>query len=157
VAGEDLDRIEKSLDDESEEDARLRQQHGSAWNRPSSAALNSALREKAAGYRRVQKSHLICQMDIWQICQLETSCSAVCNSLSSAALNSALRERPPATGAHSLLSAALSKATSCRWRRHGRYFSKVYIVCMNAGLLHGDGLGSCSPAVCHGKIAFLSS
>lgn len=51
VAAEDLDRIERQLDDESEEDARLRQQHGSAWNRPSSAALNSALREKAAGYR----------------------------------------------------------------------------------------------------------
>ena len=51
MAAEDLDRIERQLDDESEEDARLRQQHGSAWNRPSSAALNSALREKAAGYR----------------------------------------------------------------------------------------------------------
>lgn len=51
VAGEDLSRIEGQLDEESEEDARLRQRHGAAWNRPSSAALNSALREKAAGYR----------------------------------------------------------------------------------------------------------
>jgi len=86
VAGEDLDRIEKSLDDESEEDARLRQQHGSAWNRPSSAALNSALREKAAGYRRVQKSHLICQMDIpssvsWKL--RAAPCATACRPLPS--------------------------------------------------------------------------
>lgn len=51
MAAEDLDRIDRQLDEESEEDARLRQQHGATWNRPSSAALNSALREKAAGYR----------------------------------------------------------------------------------------------------------
>ena len=42
--------METSLDKESAEDAELRDKYGSRWNRPASAALNSSMREKIAGY-----------------------------------------------------------------------------------------------------------
>ncbi len=51
VAGEDLARVEGELTREAREDAELRQQHGRAWARPASAALNSTLLEKVAGAR----------------------------------------------------------------------------------------------------------
>ena len=52
VAAEELDTAEGQLNAEADEDAGLRSQHGGAWNRPASAALNSSLREKVASYRR---------------------------------------------------------------------------------------------------------
>ena len=42
--------MESNLDKESSEDAELRDKYGSRWNRPASAALNSSMREKIAGY-----------------------------------------------------------------------------------------------------------
>ena len=42
--------MESTLDKESAEDAELRDKYGSRWNRPASAALNSSMREKIAGY-----------------------------------------------------------------------------------------------------------
>lgn len=50
VAIEELKKVETSLDKESSEDAELRDKYGSRWNRPASAALNSSMREKIAGY-----------------------------------------------------------------------------------------------------------
>lgn len=50
VAIEELKKVETSLDKESSEDAELRDMYGSRWNRPASAALNSSMREKIAGY-----------------------------------------------------------------------------------------------------------
>jgi len=54
VATEELDMAEGQLNAEADEDAGLRSQHGSAWNRPASAALNSSLREKVASYRHAR-------------------------------------------------------------------------------------------------------
>ena len=51
MATEELDKAEGQLNEEADEDAGLRAQHGAAWNRPASAALNSSLREKVASYR----------------------------------------------------------------------------------------------------------
>ncbi len=51
MATEELDKAEGQLNEEADEDAGLRSQHGAAWNRPASAALNSSLREKVASYR----------------------------------------------------------------------------------------------------------
>ena len=51
MATEELDTAEGQLNAEADEDAGLRSQHGAAWNRPTSAALNSSLREKVASYR----------------------------------------------------------------------------------------------------------
>lgn len=51
VAIEELKKVESSLDKESSEDAELRDKYGSRWNRPASAALNSSMREKIAGYQ----------------------------------------------------------------------------------------------------------
>jgi len=56
VATEELDMAEGQLNAEADEDAGLRSQHGSAWNRPASAALNSSLREKVASYRHGSNS-----------------------------------------------------------------------------------------------------
>lgn len=50
VAMEELKKVESNLDKESSEDAELRDKYGSRWNRPASAALNSSMREKIAGY-----------------------------------------------------------------------------------------------------------
>ena len=50
MAIEELKKVESSLDKESSEDAELRDKYGSRWNRPASAALNSSMREKIAGY-----------------------------------------------------------------------------------------------------------
>ena len=50
VAIEELKKVESNLDKESSEDAELRDKYGSRWNRPASAALNSSMREKIAGY-----------------------------------------------------------------------------------------------------------
>lgn len=47
---EELKKVEIILDKESAEDAQLRDKYGSRWNRPASAALNSSMREKIAGY-----------------------------------------------------------------------------------------------------------
>lgn len=47
---EELKKVESNLDKESSEDAELRDKYGSRWNRPASAALNSSMREKIAGY-----------------------------------------------------------------------------------------------------------
>lgn len=49
VAIEELGKVEAELKKEAREDAELRERHGAAWNRPSSAALNSTLLEKVAG------------------------------------------------------------------------------------------------------------
>ncbi len=49
VAVEELGKVEAELQREAREDAALRERHGAAWNRPSSAALNSTLLEKVAG------------------------------------------------------------------------------------------------------------
>ncbi|KAK9909798.1 hypothetical protein WJX75_007558 [Coccomyxa subellipsoidea] len=51
VAIEELGKVEAELKKEAREDAELRERHGAAWNRPSSAALNSTLLEKVAGYK----------------------------------------------------------------------------------------------------------
>eukprot|EP00891_Asterochloris_glomerata_P000589 jgi/Astpho2/589/e_gw1.00013.8.1_t len=50
VAAEDLQKVTDQLDGEAREDAQLREQYGSKWNRPASQALNSTMREKIAGY-----------------------------------------------------------------------------------------------------------
>ncbi len=50
VSIEELKKVESSLDKESSEDAEMRDKYGSRWNRPASAALNSSMREKIAGY-----------------------------------------------------------------------------------------------------------
>ena len=50
VAIEELKKVENALDKESKDDAELREKYGSRWNRPASAALNSSMREKIAGY-----------------------------------------------------------------------------------------------------------
>ena len=49
VAAEDLQKVTDQLDGEAREDAQLREQYGSRWNRPASQALNSTMREKIAG------------------------------------------------------------------------------------------------------------
>lgn len=49
VAIEELSKVEAQLAKEAKEDADLRERHGAAWHRPSSAALNSTLMEKIAG------------------------------------------------------------------------------------------------------------
>jgi hypothetical protein len=49
VAIEELGKVEAQLSKEAKDDAELRERHGSSWNRPSSAALNSTLMEKIAG------------------------------------------------------------------------------------------------------------
>lgn len=49
VAAEDLQKVTDQLDGEAREDAQLREQYGSKWNRPASQALNSTMREKIAG------------------------------------------------------------------------------------------------------------
>ena len=49
VAVEELGKVEAELAREAREDSELRERHGSAWHRPSSAALNSTLMEKIAG------------------------------------------------------------------------------------------------------------
>ncbi len=46
---EELGRVESELKKEAADDAAQREHHGAAWNRPSSAALNSTLMEKIAG------------------------------------------------------------------------------------------------------------
>lgn len=51
VAMEELKKVESVLDKESANDAELRDKYGSRWNRPASAALNSSMREKVAGYQ----------------------------------------------------------------------------------------------------------
>lgn len=48
---EELKKVESVLDKESANDAELRDKYGSRWNRPASAALNSSMREKVAGYQ----------------------------------------------------------------------------------------------------------
>lgn len=50
VAIDELKKVESALDKESKEDAELREKYSSRWNRPASAALNSSMREKIAGY-----------------------------------------------------------------------------------------------------------
>ena len=50
MAIEELQKVESSLDKESAQDAELRDKYSSRWNRPASAALNSSMREKVAGY-----------------------------------------------------------------------------------------------------------
>lgn len=50
VSIEELKKVESSLDKESSEDAEMRDKYSSRWNRPASAALNSSMREKIAGY-----------------------------------------------------------------------------------------------------------
>ena len=49
MAAEDLQKVTDQLDGEAREDAQLREQYGSKWNRPASQALNSTMREKIAG------------------------------------------------------------------------------------------------------------
>ncbi|CAL8461578.1 g1109 [Coccomyxa elongata] len=51
VAVEELGRVESELKKEAADDSAQRERHGAAWNRPSSAALNSTLMEKIAGYK----------------------------------------------------------------------------------------------------------
>lgn len=46
---EELNKVEAELKKEAREDAEMRERQGAAWNRPSSAALNSTLMEKIAG------------------------------------------------------------------------------------------------------------
>lgn len=50
MAIEELKKVESSLDKESSDDAEMRDKYSSRWNRPASAALNSSMREKIAGY-----------------------------------------------------------------------------------------------------------
>lgn len=50
MAIDELKKVESALDKESKEDAELREKYSSRWNRPASAALNSSMREKIAGY-----------------------------------------------------------------------------------------------------------
>ena len=54
VAVEELGKVEAELAREAREDVELRERHGSAWHRPSSAALNSTLMEKIAGAGRIR-------------------------------------------------------------------------------------------------------
>jgi hypothetical protein len=49
VAMEELANVEGDLQREAKEDAELRERHGAAWRRPSSAALNAKFLEKVAG------------------------------------------------------------------------------------------------------------
>ena len=49
MAVEELGKVEAELAREAREDVELRERHGGAWHRPSSAALNSTLMEKIAG------------------------------------------------------------------------------------------------------------
>ena len=51
VAEEELGKVEAQLEGETRDDARLRELHAGRWQRPASAALNSTMREKVAGYR----------------------------------------------------------------------------------------------------------
>lgn len=46
---EELANVEGDLQREAKEDAELRERHGVAWRRPSSAALNAKFLEKVAG------------------------------------------------------------------------------------------------------------
>ena len=46
---EELANVEGDLQREAKEDAELRERHGAAWRRPSSAALNAKFLEKVAG------------------------------------------------------------------------------------------------------------
>ena len=49
VAIDELAKVEGDLQREAKEDAELKERHGSAWRRPSSAALNAKFMEKVAG------------------------------------------------------------------------------------------------------------
>ena len=56
MAAEDLQKVADQLDGEAREDAQLREQYGSKWNRPASQALNSTMREKIAGQGCVHRT-----------------------------------------------------------------------------------------------------
>ncbi len=56
VAIDELAKVEGDLQREAKEDAELKERHGSAWRRPSSAALNAKFMEKVAG----EETHLCC-------------------------------------------------------------------------------------------------
>jgi hypothetical protein len=51
VAEEELTGVEAELERESSEDNELRDKYGNQWSRATSSALNSTMREKAAGRR----------------------------------------------------------------------------------------------------------
>lgn len=51
MAAAELDKVDKELAAEAQDDAQLRETYEGRWNRPTSSALNAAMREKVAGYR----------------------------------------------------------------------------------------------------------
>ena len=65
VAAEDLQKVTDQLDGEAREDAQLREQYGSKWNRPASQALNSTMREKIAGEGCVRRTGMQVPADLF--------------------------------------------------------------------------------------------